>query len=88
LLSKDVNDKSVSLLTKCEVVCPITPLEKSGGISMDKEEPILQSEKNLFKRRLRIHKVDHYLDDESLRARFDPMRKYSSMIFQASISKV
>ena len=34
-----MSDKSVSRLTRCDVVCPTTPLEKSGGISMLREEP-------------------------------------------------
>ena len=38
-LRRELRDKSVSRLTNCDVVCPTTPLEKRGGISMDSEEP-------------------------------------------------
>lgn len=46
-LSKLFKDKSVSLLTKCDVVCPTTPLENSGGISIDNEDPKLDDESRL-----------------------------------------
>ncbi len=42
LLSSEFKERSVSLLTSCEVVCPTTPLEKSGGISMLSEDPTLE----------------------------------------------
>jgi hypothetical protein len=32
-------ERSASLETRCDVVCPTTPLEKRGGISMEREEP-------------------------------------------------
>ncbi len=42
LLKRELRDRSdVSLLTSWEVVCPTTPLEKSGGISMLKDDPTL-----------------------------------------------
>ena len=37
--NNDPRDRSVSLDTRWDVVCPTTPFWNKGGISMDKEEP-------------------------------------------------
>ena len=42
LLSSELSERSASRLTRCDVVCPITPFENNGGISIDSDEPMLQ----------------------------------------------
>ena len=39
-----VGEKWFYLDTRWEVVCPTTPFEKRGGISMEREEPKLEEE--------------------------------------------
>jgi hypothetical protein len=41
-LSSELSDRSVSRLTRCDVVCPITPFENNGGISIDNDDPMLK----------------------------------------------
>ena len=46
-LKRELRDKSVSRFTNWEVVCPTTPLEKRGGISIDREDPTEEEDSRL-----------------------------------------